>query len=162
LNKAFAEARGKVSALTYDEEIATNQSKKDSIAKDVAGAKQDTVRVNLPATPAGPAARKYFKYDELDAELTKLKARKADLQTKRIALLANATDLRQKRDTYLKEHLGGLTEDQMNGVQRKVGEFREEIKQIHIADIDLVDRCESCHLATREPITLTAADMGGN
>ena len=54
-------------------------------------------------------------------------------------LLANATDLKQKRDTYLKEHLGGLTEDQTKGVQRKVSEFREEIKQIHIADIDLVE-----------------------
>jgi cytochrome c551/c552 len=162
LNKAFAEARGKVSALTYDEETSTSQSDKQSIAKEVDEAKAEIIRVNLPATPAGAATRKEFKYDELDAELTGMKARKADLQTKRIALLANATDLRKKRDAYLKDHLGGLTEDQMDGVLRGVKDFREEIKQIHVADIDLVDRCESCHLGTREPLVLTAADMGGN
>ena len=28
-------------------------------------------------------------------------------------------------------------------------------------DVDLVDRCESCHLGTREPVSLTKASMGG-
>ena len=45
--------------------------------------------------------------------------------------------------------------------QRDIQSFKPGIKQIHNADIDLVDRCESCHLATRAPIVVTAADMGG-
>ena len=28
-------------------------------------------------------------------------------------------------------------------------------------DVDLVDRCESCHLGTREPVSITKASMGG-
>ena len=161
LNKVFSEQRGKVSALTYQLEQASGDGSKQSIEQDIEAAKNEVLRVNLPATAAGPGERKEFKYEDLDAELARLKARKAELQTQRIALLANATELRRKRDTYLREHLGGLTEDQMNGVLRTVRGFREDIKQIHIADIDLVDRCESCHLATREPLVLTAADMGG-
>jgi cytochrome c551/c552 len=162
MNKAFADQRGKVSALTYSWEQAASESSKQSILKDIDAAKAEVLSVGLPATPAGPAERKQIKYSDLDVELTKIKARKAELQTQRIALLAKATELRKQRDQYMKEHLVGLTEDQMNGVLRSVKEFREEIKQIHVADIDLVDRCESCHLATRAPIVLTAADMGGH
>ena len=39
--------------------------------------------------------------------------------------------------------------------------FNVDIKQIHVKSVDLVDRCESCHLGIREPLTLTKADMGG-
>jgi cytochrome c551/c552 len=160
LNKAFAEKRGQVSALTYQYETASSDSSKQSIQQDIDAARGDILRVNLPDTPAGPGGQKEFQYDDLEAELNRLKARKAELQTERIALTQPATDLRNKRDTYLKEHLAGLTEDQMRGVLRNLDQFRVDIKQIHIADIDLVDRCESCHLATREPLVVTARDMG--
>jgi hypothetical protein len=38
--------------------------------------------------------------------------------------------------------------------------FAVDIKQIHLADIDLVDRCESCHLGIREPVALSKTDLG--
>ena len=38
--------------------------------------------------------------------------------------------------------------------------FSIDIKQIHLADIDLVDRCESCHLGIREPVTISKTDLG--
>ena len=37
--------------------------------------------------------------------------------------------------------------------------FDIRIRQIHVKDVDLVDRCESCHLGTREPVD---ADEGGH
>ena len=46
-------------------------------------------------------------------------------------------------------------------VQRSLSDFDIKIRQIHVKDVDLVDRCESCHLGTREPVTLTKAAMGG-
>ena len=161
LDKVFAEQRMKVSALTYQLEKAASDGSKQSIQEDIAEAKQEVVRVSMPDTAAGPGERREFQYNALEAELTQMKERKASLQRQRIQLLADATEARRQRDTYLREHLGGLTEDQMNGVLRQMQNFREDIRQIHIADIDLVDRCESCHLAAREPIVLTAADMGG-
>ena len=39
-----------------------------------------------------------------------------------------------------------------NGVLEK---FDVKIRQIHVKDIDLVDRCESCHLGTREPVSIS-------
>jgi cytochrome c551/c552 len=161
LDKVFAEQRMKVSALTYQLEKAGSNGTQESIQEDIAEAKQEILRVSMPDTAAGPGERREFQYNDLEAELIQLKDRKASLQQQRIRLLADATAARQERDTYLREHLGGLTEEQMNGVLRQVQTFREEIKQIHIADIDLVDRCQSCHLGIREPLVLTAADMGG-
>ena len=79
----------------------------------------------------------------------------------RAELVRPATELRQKRDAYLKDHLPGLTEEQIAGLLRKMEKFQVEIKQIHVKSVDLVDRCESCHLGIREPLTLTRADMGG-
>jgi cytochrome c551/c552 len=40
-------------------------------------------------------------------------------------------------------------------------DFSPGIRQIHIKDVDLVDRCETCHLGIREPVTLTKAAVGG-
>jgi cytochrome c551/c552 len=161
LDKIFAEQRMKVSALTYQLEKASGDGSRQSIEEDIAEAKQEVLRVGMPDTASGPGERREFQYDDLEAELTGLKDRKANLQRERIRLLADATEARRQRDTFLREHLGSLTEDQMNGVLRQVQNFREDIRQIHVADIDLVDRCESCHLGIREPLTLTAADMGG-
>ena len=31
--------------------------------------------------------------------------------------------------------------------------------QINVADANIVDRCESCHMGIREPVKLTAASM---
>ena len=31
--------------------------------------------------------------------------------------------------------------------------------QINVADANIVDRCESCHMGTREPVKITAAAM---
>jgi cytochrome c551/c552 len=160
-NKVFQEARGEISALTYQLETASSDGAKQSIQEDIDGVRQRVLEVDLPATNGTPGESKEYRFPELDAELNRIKARKAELQGRRIELLARATELRRQRDTYLREHLAGLTEEQMRGVQRNVENFRGGIRQIHIADIDLVDRCESCHLGTREPIVLTAADMGG-
>jgi mono/diheme cytochrome c family protein len=59
------------------------------------------------------------------------------------------------------ENMTGLTETQIEGLLNKMKTSNIEIKQIHVKAVDLVDRCESCHLGIREPLTLTKADMGG-
>src|SRR5260370_18311029 len=49
----------------------------------------------------------------------------------------------------------------MAGIQKERDDFPIKIRQTHVKDVDLADRCESCHLGTREPVTLTKAAMGG-
>ena len=161
-NKVFQDARGQVSALTYQLETASSEGKKQSLQKEIEEVKQRTLRAELPLLDGAPSQRKEFKYQELDDELTRMKAQKAELQARRVLLTQPASELRKKRDDYLKDQLAGLNVEQLNGLVRKMETSTVDIKQIHVADIDLVDRCESCHLGTREPITLTAADLGGD
>ncbi|MBI2816672.1 MAG: c-type cytochrome [Acidobacteria bacterium] len=161
LNKHFAEARGEVQALQYQMETAASQRSKESYRKDIAAAENRKREAELPTGNGVVKKITFNNYGEMDAELTRLKARKAELETKRIELLKPAEEARRKRDAYMKDHLVGLTEAQMQGLLRKMQTFVMDIKQIHVADVDLVDRCESCHLATREPLKITKAEMGG-
>ncbi|MBI4459719.1 MAG: c-type cytochrome [Acidobacteria bacterium] len=162
LNTTFQEARGEISALTYQLEQASSEGGKQSLQQRIERVRQRTLRATLPVLDGAPAERKEFLFPELEDELNRMKARKAELQAKRIELTQPLNQLRQERDTYLREQLADLSVEQLNGLVRKMETFTSGIKQIHVADIDLVDRCESCHLGIREPIVLTAADMGGD
>lgn len=161
MNKRFAEARGEVQALTYEMETASSKGSQANLQKDIAEAEKKKRDAELPTGDGSVKKAVFNNYAEMEAEITRLKERKAELETKRVELLKPADEARKKREAYLKDHLVGLTEAQMQGLQRKMESFTVEIKQIHVADVDLVDRCESCHLATREPLTITKADMGG-
>ena len=91
----------------------------------------------------------------------RLKVREAQLIAEQAEVTKAARELRTKRNEYLNDHLAGLNPQQIDGLQRKMETFKVEVKQIHVEDAGLVDRCESCHLGIREPVVLTAADMGG-
>ena len=56
-------------------------------------------------------------------------------------------------------HLVDLTPSQIEGLQKKTSEWDPTIQQINVADANIVDRCESCHMGIREPLKLTAASM---
>ena len=75
--------------------------------------------------------------------------------------MKQATELRAQRDKYLSDRIADASIDTIAAVQNSLAKFDIRIRQIHIKDVDLVDRCESCHLGTREPVALTAAAMGG-
>ena len=86
--------------------------------------------------------------------------KKAELLQKRVDVMKKATDLRTARDKYLSDRIADVSADTVASVQRGLSSFDIRIRQIHVKDVDLVDRCESCHLATREPVELKAASMG--
>ena len=76
--------------------------------------------------------------------------------------MAKANALRKQRDQYLTDRISDASTATLDAVRNSLSNFDIRIRQIHVKDIDLVDRCESCHLGTREPVTLTAAAMGGD
>jgi mono/diheme cytochrome c family protein len=102
-----------------------------------------------------------FNFPQIEEEFNQLQARKAELVRRRAEIVRPASELRAKLDAYMQENMTGLTEAQIEGLLNKTKNFNVEIKQIHVKSVDLVDRCESCHLGIREPLTLTKADMGG-
>jgi cytochrome c551/c552 len=59
------------------------------------------------------------------------------------------------------DHLNGLTADQLSGLLKKSEDASVDIRQINNPDAAVVDRCESCHTGIREPVVITAKDMGG-
>jgi mono/diheme cytochrome c family protein len=161
LRDLFASARGEVTALVYTAETASSEAARTRILQHVDEVRRGPfVAEGLP-TPDGRLETQKYDYDELEGEYNRLKDRKAYLTTERVKLLENATALRKQRDAYIQDNLVGLTAQQMRGLQRKTQQLKIEIKQIHVGSTDLVDRCESCHLGIREPITLTAADLDG-
>jgi cytochrome c1 len=158
LNDPFQEVRSHIGSLTYEIEVSKSQGRKDSLRKQIDELKAGTRKVKLP----GEDNAREMKFAEMDALLQAMKARKAALLQERVEVMKAATELRAARDQYLSDRISGASSATLANVQNSLDKFDIRIRQIHIKDVDLVDRCESCHLGTREPVQLTAAAMGGN
>lgn len=160
LNEKFQEVRSEIGALTYEIEVTKSDSSKNSLRAKIDKIKQRVVTVKLPK-PDGSTEKKDFTYDQMDATLKGWKNEKAHLLEQRVTILQPATELRAARDKYVSDRLPDVSTETLAGLERKMDEFDVKIRQIHVKDVDLVDRCESCHLGAREPVVLTKASMGG-
>ena len=61
--------------------------------------------------------------------------------------------------TYVNDHMVDLTPAQIDGLKKKTADWDPKIMQINVADANIVDRCESCHMGAREPLKITPALM---
>ena len=160
LNEKFQEVRSEIGALTYQIEITKDEGGKNKLRDEIAKIKQRVVTVKLPNAD-GSTTTKDYTYDQMDADLKSWKDQKAKVLQSRVQLYKPATELRAKRDKFVSDKIAEASTDTLAGVEKKLDNFPIKIRQIHVKDVDLVDRCESCHLGTREPVTLTKAAMGG-
>jgi len=158
LNDPFQEVRSHIGALTYQIEVSSSESSKNSLRKEIEGLKQETHDVKLP----GDDKAKPMKFGEMSALLKQMKDEKAGLLQQRVEVMKKVTEISKARNEYLSDRLPAASTDTLTSVQNSLDNFDIHIRQIHVKDVDLVDRCESCHLGTREPVQLTAASMGGN
>ena len=156
LNDPFQEVRSHIGALTYQIEVTHSDSGKESLRKQIAELKAETHNVSLPG------GTQTMTFDKMDQQLKDWKQAKAEALQRNVEVLAKATALRKQRDQYLSDRLADASTATLDSVAASLSSFDIRIRQIHVKDIDLVDRCESCHLGTREPVVLTAAAMGGN
>jgi hypothetical protein len=157
LNDPFQEVRSHIGALTYETEVAKRESGKASLRQKIAELKAETRKVVLP----GESQPRIMSFDQMDRQLKDWKDRKAELLQRNVEVMAKADGLRKERDKYVSDRIADASTATLDSVQTSLARFDIGIRQIHIKDVDLVDRCESCHLGTREPIVLTAAAMGG-
>ena len=163
VRSAFQALRGEIGEPTYKLETATSAGKKASLESDIASIKARVVSVEVVSDDgSGNTETLQMDFAQLEAEFERLRNLRAELQAERVSLLGPAQQLRAKRSDYLKERMSGLTAQQVDGLIGKMDDFVVDIRQIHLRDIDWVDRCESCHLGAREPVALTAASMGGH
>lgn len=152
----FQDARARVAALTYELDHADGEGSKNGIRRDIANVKTGPFRVAVDE-----ASPKDLTFDDLENKFNTLKAREAQLNAERTKITEDARALTRQRNLYLSDNLPGLGPLQIEGLQRKMQNYSIDIKQIHVEEAGLIDRCESCHAGIREPANLTAADMGG-
>jgi cytochrome c551/c552 len=157
LNDPFQEVRSHIGALTYEIEVTKSESSKDSLRKQIVVLKAETHKVKLP----GEDQAREMTFQQMSDQLQAWKDEKARLLQQRVDLMKQATELRAKRDLYMSDRIADASTGTISAVQASLEKFDIKIRQIHVKDVDLVDRCESCHLGTREPIVLTRAAMGG-
>jgi cytochrome c2 len=157
LNDPFQEVRSHIGALTYEIEVTRSESSKDSLRKQIVGLKAETHKVKLP----GEDQAREMTFQQMSDQLQAWKDEKAKLLQQRVDLMKQATELRAKRDLYMSDRIADASTATISAVQASLEKFDIKIRQIHVKDVDLVDRCESCHLGTQEPIVLTKAAMGG-
>ena len=157
LNDPFQEVRGHIGALTYQIEVTHSESSKDSLRKEIEKLKAEKHDVSLP----GEDQKRTMDFKAMGDLLQSMKDEKSKLLQERVDIMKQATDLRTKRDKYLSDRIADASTGTIAAVQNSLEKFDIRIRQIHVKDVDLVDRCESCHLGAREPIVLTKAAMGG-
>ncbi len=160
LQDTFVTERARIAALVYHAET----SRSASARKDVEEARGTLHRIVLP-TADGKFETVSWKFPEIEAEFTGLKAKKAALANEQGAILNHIRDLSTLADDYFKDHMIGLTRDQLQGLLDATEKMDPEIRQINVASAGLVDRCQSCHIAMDPKfvpvtLTLTKADLG--
>jgi cytochrome c1/mono/diheme cytochrome c family protein len=152
----FQDARARIAALTYELDHAARPESKNSIRGRIENVKKGPFRVILPTD--GPAT---LTFEDLERRFNELKARETALNAEHARLTAPVRELRRRRSEFVADRVAGLEPQQIEGLLRRMESFKVEIRQIYVEEAGLVDRCESCHVGIREPVSLTAADMGG-
>ena len=157
----FTDKRANVSSRIYRIEHSGKGSQRSQQA-DLTEFMRGPFRLELPALDgSGKVEKARFSYEQLEEEFNRLRDEKARLLSQKADMLRPLSELRAQRDSYVRDHLSGLGAEQLQGLLNKTRLSSIEIRQINNPDAGIVDRCESCHLGIREPVVLTAKDMGG-
>ena len=159
ISRPFTTARSRLQAAIYLFETAS-ESSKPGLEGDLEELRAGPYLVEMPELDGTLVENSYI-YGELEEEFNALKALQGVLQGRTVQLLRRPTELRRELNAYVGARLTSVTEAQVEGLLTRLDDFQVEIKQIHNAEMGLVDRCESCHAGVNEPVVLTPETMGG-
>lgn len=156
VQSVFTDRRAYVNALTYELETSTSDSAKKSKAEEIKEYKEKKATVEFP-----DGSRKQFNFEELEKTYNEIRDERTQLSLELGDVLKPVTAARAKMDGYISDHLVDLTPQQIDGLKKRVNDWDPAIVQINVAEANIVDRCESCHMNAREPLKITAASMMG-
>src|SRR5215471_2067604 len=154
VQSVFTDRRAYVNALTYDIETTASASAKKSKQKDLEEYKAEKATVEYP-----DGSKQKYDFEELEKTYNGIRDDRTKVSLQLGEVLKPATDARTKVDQYISDHMVDLTPAQIKGLQDKTDKIEPSILQINVADANIVDRCESCHMGIREPLKLTPAAM---
>jgi cytochrome c551/c552 len=154
VQSVFTDRRAYVNALTYELETSTSASAKASKQKDIDAYKAEQATVEFP-----DGSKKKFTFPQLEETYNEIRDERTKLSLELGDVLMPATDAKTKMDEYVTDHMVNLTPAQIEGLKRKTADWDPKIVQINVAEANIVDRCESCHMGAREPLKITEAAM---
>ncbi|HEV2396315.1 MAG TPA: hypothetical protein VGS27_05205 [Candidatus Sulfotelmatobacter sp.] len=154
VQSVFTDRRAYVNALTYELETSDSKSAKDSKARDIKEYKEKKSTVEFP-----DGSRKQFDFDELEKTYNDIRDERTKLSLELGDVLKPVTAAKAKMDEYVTDHMVDLTPAQIDGLKKKATDWDPTIVQINVAEANIVDRCESCHMGIREPLKITPAAM---
>ncbi len=154
VQSVFTDRRAYVNALTYEFETSTSASAKASKQKEIDAYKAELATVVFP-----DGSRKKFNFPQLEETYNGIRDEKTKVSLQLGDVLKPVTAARTKMDEYISDRMVDLTPQQIDGLKKKAEEWDPTIVQINVAEANIVDRCESCHMNTREPLKITTVAM---
>ena len=155
----FQNKRGYITVVNYEIETADDDDK-EKMRREVEEQKQEAIEVEMPVAPGSQETKEEkLNFSQLEERYNQLKAEKARLLTERVEVRKQADEMEKKRQEFLKDNVIGLTRDQIDKLAVANKQFDYDLRQINVNSADIVDRCETCHLGIREPLTLTPTIM---
>jgi cytochrome c2 len=159
ISDEFQDRRGHITVANYKIETA-KESDKAELRREVEQLKSKKATIMLPADDGGNKTTKTeMNFDEIQSKYTSLKDEKGQLLAAKGELLKPSGDLEKQRDEYLKNNVTEATAPQVRLTRASLDKFDFGLRQINVNGDEIVDRCETCHLGIRSPITIRAADM---
>jgi cytochrome c551/c552 len=160
VTEPFQNQRGRLTVINYNIETA-NGSAKDRYRRQAEAKKQELVEVDLPSDDGKSTTTQKFNYSQLETLYDDLREQKAAGLGRKAELLKTPSELKKKRDDYLKNQMLGLAPSAIDGLKAKMASYDYSIlgHQISVNAYNIVDRCEVCHAGIREPLELTPASL---
>jgi cytochrome c2 len=154
VQSVFTDRRAYVNALTYEYETSTIDSARAGKKKEIDNYKSEEAAVEFP-----DGSKKKFNFQQLEETYNDIRNERTKLSLELGGVLKPVTAARAKMDEYIADHMVDLTPQQIDGLKKKTADWDPTIVQINVADANIVDRCESCHMGAREPLKITLAAM---
>ena len=154
VQSVFTDRRAYVNALTYELETTKSASGKASKQNEIDAYEKELANVTFP-----DGSKKQFNFHQLEETYNDVRNEKTKLSLELGDVLKPMTAAKSKMDEYVSDHMVDLTPAQIDGLKKKVADWDGQIVQINVAQANIVDRCESCHMNEREPLKITAASM---
>ncbi len=157
----FQNQRGRIVVITFTAQTAKSKSSKAKYDRQLQAKKEEQVSVDMP-DDSGKFVRQRMNYAQLEKAFNDLREEKAKFLGEKAELLKEPMELVKKRDDYLKNNVSLLPQKSIDDIiRRNENSFDYSIlgHQINVNEYAIVDRCEVCHLGTREPLNIKASDM---
>ena len=154
VQSVFTDRRAYANALTYELETSTSDSAKASKKSEIKEYKDKKATVQFP-----DGSKKDFNFEELEKTYNEIRDERTKLSLDLGDVLKPVTAAKAKMDDYISDHMVDLTPAQIEGLKKKYTDWDPTIVQINVAEANIVDRCESCHMGSREPLKITEASM---